>query len=267
MSHFQTFEELERASRIEHGTEIAPGVVIARRSFVFGALASGAALLTACQSSSSTRLVRVSNNERALEDFVHALRPRARALVAAAEPDEEAYLEYAARALARLQAPEVGIEELEAGKWNMKSRCHFRPIAVFEMRLAPGARLELHDHRDYNGVLSCVKGSVRCANFDIVGDVAAARAQSGDTPFRVKRVSEQTLRPGDVSTLARAVRNLHELEAGPEGAVLYDAFTYFEAAAGSHTVLLGQRVADELDNFGVSRCGPYAEYEARWARG
>ena len=62
MSHFQTFEQLERASRIEHGTEIAPGVVIARRSFVFGALASGAALLTACQSSSATKLVRVSDN-------------------------------------------------------------------------------------------------------------------------------------------------------------------------------------------------------------
>jgi hypothetical protein len=38
--------------------------------------------------------------------------------------------------------------------------------------------------------------------------------------------------------------------------VLYDAFTYFEAAAGSHTVVLGARLADSPGH-----------YEARWAAG
>lgn len=254
MSWFESFAELERASRVEQGQEIAPGVVVARRAFVFGAMVGGAALLGGCRSA-STRLA-VVDEERALEDLVHALRPRARALIAAQAPDEEAYLEHVARSLARLPPPRVGVDDVAAGKWDMDARCWFRPIAVFEMRLAPGARLGLHDHRDYNGVLSCARGSVRCTNYDIVGDVPAARALKGDEPFVVAQTSDSTLRNGDLSTLSRGARNLHELESGSEGAVLYDLFTYFDASARSHDVELGPAISAAPDRF-----------EARWRRG
>jgi hypothetical protein len=60
MRPFQTFEELE----------------LARRSFVFDALASGAALLTACQSSTSTKLMRLNENERALDQLEKPRIPR-----------------------------------------------------------------------------------------------------------------------------------------------------------------------------------------------
>jgi len=254
MSWFEAFEELERGSRIDAQTEVAPGVVLVRRTFVFGALGAGAALLGSCASPTHA-LVQLDDDERALEDFVHALRPRARALIASAAPDEERYLAHVARALARLAPPKVGAEELAAGNWDMTSRCRFPPIAVFEMRLAAGARLELHDHRDYNGVLSCARGSVRCGNYDILGDVDAARALAKDESFEVLKLAEVTLRPGDVSTLSRSARNLHELEAGPDGAVLYDAFTYFDAKARSHNVLLGGALAQAPERF-----------EARWKR-
>lgn len=254
MSVWQSFEDLERASRTPPEAEIAPGVVVARRMFVFGSLAAGAALLGGCQSP-SPRLALVDDSERALEEFVHALRPRARDLIASPAPEEERYLEFVARALARLAPPEVGIDDVAAGRWEMKARCTFRPIAVYEMRLAAGARLELHDHRDYNGVLSCVGGSVRCANYDIVSDVLAARALTGEEPFCVAKLSETLLRPGDVSSLSRSARNLHELEAGADGAVLYDAFTYFDAKARSHSVELGAALA-----------GDPTRFEARWKR-
>jgi len=255
MSWFESFEELERASRIQPQTEVAPGVVLVRRTFVFGALAAGSALLSACQNAPK-QLVELDNDERALEDFVHTLRPRARELVASPAPDEERYLAHVGRSLTRLAPPKVGTVELAAGNWDMTSRCRFPPIAVFEMRLAAGARLELHDHRDYNGVLSCARGSVRCGNYDIVGDVAAARARAKDEPFEVHKLAELTMRPGDVSTLSRSTRNLHELEAGPDGAVLYDAFTYFDAKARSYNVVLGPAVAGSAERF-----------EARWKRG
>jgi hypothetical protein len=254
MSWFESFEEMERASRIQPQSEVAPGVVVVRRTFVFGALAAGAALLGACQSAPA-QLVQLDDDERALEDFVHALRPRARELIASSAPDEERYLAQVARSLARLAPPKVGAEELAAGQWDMTSRCRFPPIAVFEMRLSAGARLELHDHRDYNGVLSCARGSVRCGNYDIVGDVAAARALKKDESFEVLKLGEVTLRPGGVSTLSRSARNLHELEAGPDGAVLYDAFTYFDAKARSYNVALGDAVANAPERF-----------EARWKR-
>lgn len=254
MSWFGSFAELERASRVESGREIAPGVVVARRAFVFGAMVGGAALLGGCRSS-SPRLT-VVDEEQTLEDLVHTMRPRARVLIAEQAPDEEAYLEHVARSLVRLPRPRVGVEDVAVGKWKMDNRCWFPPIAVFEMRLAPGAQLGLHDHRDYNGVLSCARGSVRCANYDIVGDVLAARALNGDEPFVVARISESTLRIGDVSTLSRGARNLHELEAGSEGAVLYDVFTYFDASARSHDVELGPAISAAPDRF-----------EARWKRG
>jgi len=255
MSWFESFEELERASRIQPQAEVAPGVVLVRRTFVFGTLAAGAALLGGCQSS-SPRIVLADDRERALEDLVHALRPRARELIASPAPDEERYLAYVARSLARFAPPKVGVEDLAAGKWDMEGLCWFRPIAVFEMRLAAGARLELHDHRDYNGVLSCVSGSARCVNYDIAGDVAAARALKGEEAFEVVRLAETTLRPAAVSTLSRSARNLHELEAGADGAVLYDAFTYFDVKARSHNVALGPAIAGSADRF-----------EARWKRG
>ncbi|MBL8803373.1 MAG: hypothetical protein JNN27_15315 [Planctomycetes bacterium] len=254
MSWFDSFEELERASRISPHCEVAPGVVVVRRTFVFGALAAGAALLGACQSAPA-RLVQLDNDEHALEDFVHALRPRARELIASAAPDEERYLAHVARSLARLAPPKVGVDDIAAGNWDMTSRCRFPPIAVFEMRLAAGARLELHDHRDYNGVLSCARGSVRCGNYDIVGDIAAARALEKDESFEVLKLAEVTLRPGDVSTLSRSARNLHELEAGRDGAVLYDAFTYFDTKARSYNVALGAALANAPDHF-----------EAHWQR-
>jgi hypothetical protein len=96
---------------------------------------------------------------------------------------------------------------------------------------------------------------VRCGNYDIVGDVAAARALKKDESFEVLKLGEVTLRPGDVSTLSRSARNLHELEAGPDGAVLYDAFTYFDAKARSYNVALGDAVANAPERF-----------EARWKR-
>jgi hypothetical protein len=255
MSWFESFEELERGSRIQPQSEAAPGVVVVRRTFVFGALAAGAALLGGCASSNQP-LVVLDDGERALEDFVHALRPRARELIASSAPDEERYLAHVARSLARLAPPKVGVEDIAAGNWDMISRCRFPPIAVFEMRLSAGARLELHDHRDYNGVLSCARGSVRCGNYDIVGDVAAARALKKDETFEVRKLAEVTLRPGDVSTLSRSARNLHELEASPDGAVLYDAFTYFDAKARSYNVALGAALANAPDRF-----------QARWQRG
>jgi len=255
MSWFASFEELERASRVEPGSEPAPGVHVVRRSFVLGVLAGGAALLGGCRGTPA-RITLVEDDERALEDLVYALRPRARELIVAAAPDEEQYLAYVAHSLARLAPPKVGVEDVAAGAYEMNGLCRFRPIAVFEMRLAAGARLELHDHRDYNGVLSCARGAVRCASYDIVGDLAAARALKGDEPFEVARLSEERMRPGDVSTLSRSARNLHELEAGPEGAVLYDVFTYFDPRAGSHGVVLGPAVE-----------GASGRYEARWKRG
>lgn len=255
MSWFESFEALERDTRVVQDVELAPGVFIVRRAFVLGSLAGGAALLAGCRSA-PPNVALVEDDERALEDLVHALRPRARELVASTKPDEERYLAYVARSLARLAPPKVGVEDIASGAWNMTSRCRFPPIAVFEMRLAAGARLELHDHRDYNGVLSCAHGSARCASFDIVGDVDVARAVSGEEPFQVAKLSEVALRPGDVSTLSRSARNLHELEAGPDGAVLYDAFTYFDSKARSHNVVLGPALTAVSDHF-----------EARWKRG
>ncbi len=43
------------------------------------------------------------------------------------------------------------------------------PLLVLQFRLAPGAAIPYHDHRDYNGVLTVTEGALRIRSFEILG--------------------------------------------------------------------------------------------------
>ena len=77
MSWFESFEALERDTRVVQDVELAPGVCIVGGGCGLVALAGGAALLAGCRSAPHN-VVLVEKDERALEDLVHALRPGAR---------------------------------------------------------------------------------------------------------------------------------------------------------------------------------------------
>lgn len=108
--------------------------------------------------------------------------------------------------------------------------------------MARGARLELHDHRDYNGVLAAVDGTVSLTSYHYANADGTHRSVLGggvpsESSFLIRRTGATVLRRGASASLARDRDNLHELVAGPSGCRLLDCFTYLAAGSGSHAVV------------------------------
>jgi hypothetical protein len=218
---------------------VAPGVVVTRRR-ALGAFAGALGLLAAgCRSVSS-------RPGEGLEELLQRIRPLARDLLrqpgGATAEAEEAYLRLVTDSLLRLQ-PEPEWRSEVGRAVAMAGRAYVPPVALFEIRLARGARLELHDHRDYDGVLAALDGSVAITSYHFANADGTHRSVLRDgvpteASFLVRRTGARLLRRGGTASLARDRDNLHELVAGPSGCRLLDCFTYFEAGAGSHELVL-----------------------------
>ena len=88
------------------------------------------------------------------------------------------------------------------------------------------------------------KGEAACRNFDIHGrdDIP----KKGEV-FTIRESNRCVLTPGVVTSLARRRDNIHDIVAGPQGAVMLDVFTFFTKQAGSHWLKLDKTQPDEDD--------------------
>lgn len=167
----------------------------------------------------------------------------ARELVASSDPDEPAYLAAVAELL-RQHAPEEPWRSQPIGDSGraMNMLAWVAPVIVYDIRMSAGARIDLHDHRHYNGIIQCRRGSLGCSNFDFVDpsgvrlDTLAEGVPPEGADFHIRRTVETTLRPGDVAALARDRDNIHEVVAGPDGCELIDVFTHFRPGARSYGI-------------------------------
>lgn len=226
------------------GTEISPGVIIERRYFLW--LAGGAAAAAALPGSAQAGPLRNRRDRRrgngrssaapdtlpAIEfpQLIEDLQGEADSLIASEEPNEEQYLRSIA---ARLQ--QCG--EIELAEFYGQQSIEFatvvrgRPLMVYQIRFEPGARIPLHDHRQYNGVLFGLEGEVQVRNFDYLDRAAA---EDSNESFQIRETQRNVLTPGVPSTLTRTRDNLHEVTGGEEGGVVLDLFTFFQNDAGSN---------------------------------
>ncbi|TVQ33181.1 MAG: hypothetical protein EA376_03785 [Phycisphaeraceae bacterium] len=265
---FWTVEEIESDAMADHcaGEEIAPGVTIERRTILrvglvaaAAAVAAPAALLTGCVSGRSTSGAKQAGVGAAGErmrtmELIAALRPRARELIGADHPDEESYVAAAARLLSRLE-PDQPWQMREVGEtgWSMNTAAYFPPIVLFDIRMRPGSRIHLHDHRHYNGVLLCTEGETRCRNFDIVQkdgkqlDIAAGEVPAQDEDFFIRQTRDDILKRERSSTLTRDRDNIHHIEAGPDGCALTDFFTHFRPGARSYEIDWDEKPIDKRE--------------------
>lgn len=165
-----------------------------------------------------------------LEHAVRAMRDEARIQVAAGSGNEEAYLHFVGSLLARTTNPGAQAPELGDRRIRFRTLVYHQPLLLYAIRMAPGARFELHDHRDYNGVIAVLEGSLVCRHFEWHDRTRpAADAES----FLIRETSTLRLGPGGSATLAQVRDNLHEVVAGPQGALLLDAFTHHHPDARS----------------------------------
>lgn len=115
------------------------------------------------------------------------------------------------------------------------------PFIVLQFRMAPGATIPHHDHREFNGVLTVTEGTIRSRSYEILG--SDPRPPRGSV-FQVRETDERLLSVGDQAMLSRTRDNIHELKAGPEGAQFIDFFTLFGEDAHSAFIDFGSQSED-----------------------
>lgn len=244
---FWTLDEIEHHVMADHevGEEISPGVTITRRRILqigLAGLASVVAIGAGCTTTARRNwdAVQGATVPLTIDQLVAKLRPEARRMIAADHPDESSYLAAVSMLLSRYKPDHPwAMRDVGDSGWSMNTAAWMPPIVVFDIKMRPGSKIHLHDHRHYNGVLLCTEGSVRCQNFDIVQpdgkqlDIAAGEVPPAGEDFLIRQNKDLTLEVGYHSTLSRDRDNIHHVEAGPDGCKLVDFFTYFRREARS----------------------------------
>jgi hypothetical protein len=216
--------------------EFGPGVTITRRVWLAGAVSLATGGVAAAKPAVALKV----DHER-WEELVRFLHPLACDLVRGRLPNEEVYLTQVAAWLTRMGRHHVPrplhFHQPTAAPWRFGQLFYHQPINILLVDMAPHAKIALHDHRDYNGVLFAVRGMVRVRHFE---PLAEPPRQAGK-PFAIRETARLALRAGLTATLGRWRDNFHEIVAGPQGARLLDVFTFFEPSARSHDVDFSDR--------------------------
>jgi hypothetical protein len=218
--------------------EIAPGVTLERRTFCGLGLAAFASWFWAPRPSAFESRPIVPNETTLLtedlERLISQLRPAARQLIASQSPDEEKYIELAIQELQKVTELDTFRYVPGGTGWEMDFQAFVPPILLYQIRMQPNSRIELHDHRHHNGALTVREGDIRVRSFDIFQadneprwDVAA-----GNVPA----IGEEFLKSGQAAGLTRVRENIHQIEAGPGGCLMYDLFTNFKPLAQSFSI-------------------------------
>lgn len=222
------FPELMEESWSDTEEEVAPGVFVERRRLMIGSVAAflAAALapsLRAQENPQEKPAEKPRPGKISFEDACAKMHELGTRLVAAKDPNEDAYLFQVAALLLQLdKIPDArfrGRRKISMGRVWRKT-----PMSIVQIRMEPGASLPWHDHRDYNGVLFGMDGSIRVKNFQVEGDTQ--RPPKGET-FKIRETTDVTLSKGRVSSLSRTRDNIHDLRAGEKGGRVLDVFTYF----------------------------------------
>jgi hypothetical protein len=129
------------------------------------------------------------------------------------------------------------------GGWETDFQAFVPPVLLYQIRMSPNSVIDLHDHRHHNGALSIREGTVRVRSFDIFQeeqnakwDVAAGNVPAVGEEFLIQEKSELSLKTGQAAGLTRTRENIHQIEAGPDGCLLYDLFTNFKMNAQSFEI-------------------------------
>lgn len=179
-----------------------------------------------------------------LETLIARLRPEARRLIASDKPDEEKYLEMAVKELVKVSKLETyRFMPSSKGGWETDFQAFVPPVLLYQIRMSPNSVIDLHDHRHHNGALSVREGSARVRSFDIFQegegkkwDVAAGKVPAMEEEFLIQEKGESLLKQGQAVGLTRIRDNIHQIEAGPDGCLMYDLFTNFKKNAQSFEI-------------------------------
>lgn len=226
MSYFPEYIETEKE-------EIADGVFIERRNFLkISAFALGSMLVgyyaPLHAEVSEKKPAKGSNQKDNINTFdfkklITELTPKAKALIKAKVPDEEAYLKELTTMVQQLKG--IGHAKKTAKKIKFSSMHNKFPIKVYQIRMLPGTALRFHDHRSYNGIVNVLEGSAAIRNFDFAEKTENIQQAK---QFKIKETKNIIAKPGDISNLSSTRDNIHDIRAGKNGVLFLDIFTFFD---------------------------------------
>jgi hypothetical protein len=230
--------------------ELSPGVVLERRVMLGGGLGLLSMLFSPCsqrtlgQERPAKADTQLDAERIELETLIANLRPEARRLIASEKPDEEKYIQLAISELTKVNKLETN-RFMPSGKggWETDFQAYVPPVLLYQIRMSPNSVINLHDHRHHNGALSVREGSIRVRSFDIFQegedkkwDVAAGKVPAMEEEFLIQEKGESLLKVGQAVGLTRTRDNIHQIEAGPDGCLMYDLFTNFKMNAQSFEI-------------------------------
>ena len=226
--------------------ELSPGVILERRMILGFGLGAFAALIdpglqkTFGQERPASQPLNAQKVTYGLETLISQIRPEARQMIASESPDEEKYIEMAVKELSRVTNLDTNGFQPGGKGWEMDLQAYIPPLMLYQIRMSPNAVIALHDHRYHNGALTAREGSARVRSFDIhvndgesTWDVAAGKVPAMGEEFLIQEKGELALKQGQAAGLTRTRENIHQIEAGPDGCLLYDLFTNFKPNAQS----------------------------------
>ena len=235
---FGRVDEIEESPEADHaeGELIDDGVRISRRQiFRFSAAAGAVALWPGTGEAREYPAGADPLAPLSFERVVEQLRPLADKLITLGQPNEEAYLHTIAALLHRTQPlpGQSAKQEKPRGEMKMSYLANHRPLVVYQIDMAPRAKIRLHDHYNYNGVIFGVSGDVDIRNFEIDTTAKKRRKRKGREEFDIRETMRVRVGAGRTSSLSRKRDNIHEVVAGKSGARLIDVFTFFTSDARS----------------------------------
>ena len=190
--------------------EVAPGVVVERRSFLAVAAAAFAG-------GGSRALAAQSAEPVSLERFLEEVLPVARELVGdVSQVGEDRYLHTLASyavtlgdiALPAMRQSGQG-EGTEIGASWVGD-----PFVVLHWRMQPNAEIRLHAHTYGNVVTVGLDGSARVRNFETIEEPDFG----SEEPILLRRTNDQVLLPGRINLVPLSHGFVHGFRAGPAGA-------------------------------------------------
>lgn len=207
--------------------ELAPGVIVERRTLFWAPLAAAAALLGQPQKS---RAENAASPPLDWDDFIRLCPADAAAFARdASGVGQDAYLNRIAAWAVRLKtAPDSKLGAYGGLDPKVEFGPSFRgvPFAVIQWRMEPHAVLPAHCHPQASVCTVGMEGEARLRHFEVYGE-APAFDSGRRTPFLMRETRAQIIGPRRISTLSSLRDNIHYFEAGERGARGLDITTAY----------------------------------------
>lgn len=231
-----------------------PGVV-SRRLVLAGAGLAFASLATVRAQDPVAKVAKDAGPAGVLlAEFVAAMLPQAQAVAFGDEMQEDSYL-FAAASLARRlrDLPAADYKPFPLLPDTETARLHRElPLIIELVRVSKNAKIPLHNHGGTLGLIVGLQGEMQVRNYQLADP---AQGFLGDT-VRLRQTNDGWVAPGRVSTLGSTRDNFHEVDAGPEGVVVFDVFTVLQRGLPSRFWDLAANPEAEDRRFWQARARP-----------